>query len=182
MRRLALILLIAALTPLESAAAEPRIRDLVATEEHGSISVSFRLEGAFDDPEIGRALQSGLPTVITYDLVLIRKRPNWFDDTITSSKIEVVATYNSLTREYLLNYRRDRRLVSSGTFSSIDELKRAMANIREPDAFGTAGRKPYKLRVRVRADLLRRYVWYIIPWDVATPWEDTRVRSVGKPR
>ena len=176
------MLLVIALGSLELAAAEPRIRDLVATEADGSISVSFRLEGAFDEPEIGRALQSGLPTVITYELVLVRKRPNWFDDTLSSSLIEVAATYNSLTREYLLNYRRDRRLVSSRTFSSIDELKRAMANIREPDVFGTAGRKPYKLRVLVRADLLRRYVWYIIPWDVATPWADERVTSAGKQR
>lgn len=158
---------------------DARIRNLEALEEAERISVSFDLVGAFDAPEIRRAIESGLPTVLAYDLELIRKRPNWFDDTVSRARLEVVATYNSVTREYLLNYRRDRRLVRSEIFTSLDELKARMSRIDEPDLFSTAGRKPWKLRVRVRAELLRRYVWYIVPWDVATPWEDTRVESTA---
>ncbi|MGH9458397.1 MAG: DUF4390 domain-containing protein [Thermoanaerobaculia bacterium] len=160
------------------AVAEPRIRELEAHEADGRISVSFRLDEAFDDPDIRKAIESGLPTVLRYEIVLLRKYPNWFDDTIATSMIEVVATYNSVTREYLLNYRRDRRLVRSQVLSSLDELKRRMATINEPELFGTEGRKPWKLRVRVRAELMRRYVWYLIPWDVSTPWEETRVESL----
>ena len=176
MLRALLLILIAA--PLM--AAEPRIRELTATEQGGRVSVAFKLEGALETPEIRQAIGSGLPTVLTYELMLVRKRPNWFDDTLSRSRIEVVATYNSITREYLLNYRRDRKLVRSEIFSTLDELARRMSTIREEDLFSTAGRKPWKLRVLVRAELVRRYVWYLIPWDVATPWEKARVSSDGE--
>ena len=174
--RALLILLLAA--PL--LAAEPRIRELTAFEKDGKITVAFQLEGALETPEIRKAIESGLPTVLTYELVLVRKRSNWFDDTLTRSRIEVVATYNSITREYLLNYRRDRKLVRSEIFSNLEDLARRMSTIREEDLFSTGGRKPWKLRILVRAELLRRYVWYLIPWDVATPWENTRVTSDGE--
>lgn len=156
---------------------EARIRNLEAVEKSGRISVSFDLSGAFDTPEVRRAIESGLPTVLAYDLYLVRKRSNWFDDTITRARLEVVATYNSVTREYLLNYRRDRRLVRSEIFTSLEALKTRMSRIEEQDLFSTGGQKLWKLRVRVRAELLRRYVWYIVPWDVATPWETVGVQS-----
>ncbi len=171
-----LLLLLAA--PLV-AAGDPRIRELAATEQNGMVSVRFRLEDVFRKPEILQAIESGLPTVLAYEIELVRKRPNWFDDLVGSSRIEMVATYNSVTREYLLNYRRDRKLVSSEILSSLEELQRRMTSIREADLLSTAGRKPWKLRVRVRAELSRRYVWYLIPWDVSTDWEETRVESAA---
>jgi hypothetical protein len=167
------------LLALPLSAAESRIRELIATEQNGRISVRFRLEEAFSRPEILRGIESGLPTMLAYEIQLIRKRPNWFDDLVGTSRIEVIATYNSVTREYLLNYRRDRRLVSSEVFSSLDELQRRMTAISETDLLSTEGRKPWKLRVRVRADLSRRYVWYLIPWDISTAWEDARVESAA---
>lgn len=173
----AAILLSLLFVPFE-AWADPRISDLEADERNGRISVSFDLTDAFDAPELRQAIESGLPTLLRYEIVLIRKYPNWFDDTVATSEIEVIATYNSVTREYLLNYRRDRRLVRSQVLSSLEELKRRMTTIAEPELFGTEGRKPWKLRVRVRAELMRRYLWYVIPWDVSTPWEETRVESV----
>lgn len=177
MPTLRVLLLILVAAPLLGA--EPRIRDLTAVESGGQITVAFRLVGALETPEIRKALESGLPTVLTYELTLVRKWPNWFDDRLARSRIEVIATYNSITREYLLNYRRDRKLVRSEIFSSLDELAQRMSTIVEPDLFSTAGQKPWKLRVLVRAELLRRYVWYVIPWDVATPWEETRVKSAS---
>lgn len=178
-RVFALLLLLLAGTAAQAASA--RVQELVATEKDGWISVSFRLAGAFDTPEVRRALESGLPTVLTYDIELTRKRPNWFDDLLFRSKIEVIATYNSVTREYLLNYRLDRRLVRSEIFTSIEALKARMTKIEEKDIFSTAGRKPWKLRIKVRAELLRRYVWYVIPWDVSTEWEIARVEQVEAP-
>jgi hypothetical protein len=180
MRRCAVGIFALLLVATPARGEDARIRNLAAVEKSGRISVSFDLSGAFDAPEIRRAIESGLPTVLAYDLELIRKRPNWFDDTVSRARLEVVATYNSVTREYLLNYRRDRRLLRSEIFTSLEELKARMSRIDEQDLFSTEGRKPWKLRVRVRAELLRRYVWYIVPWDVSTPWENTRVESAGR--
>ncbi len=158
----------------------PAIENLSATAAHGKVSVRFELGGAFSDPQIVEALQSGLPTTVTYLVEIFRDRPNWFDDEIAQARIEVVSTFNSLTREYLLNYRRDRRLVRSETFTDLAALERRMTHIAEADFFDVAGRRPHKLKVRVKAELMRGWLMYMIPWEVATGWRETRVKTAAE--
>lgn len=161
---------------IASAALGANINNLRADYNGGKVSVQFDLDGPFDHEEIRQALQSGLPTGFTYHVKLIRKRPNWFDSTLDTQRIEVLATLNSVTREYLLNYRRDGRLVRSETISDFPTLQRRMTSIAE-EALLDAGRtSASKLRVRVRADLLRGYLLYVIPWDVSTGWKEVRVK------
>jgi hypothetical protein len=159
------------------AVAEARISRLSAMEKDGRVSVSFELTGAFDSDQLNQALESGLPTGFTYHVELERYRPNWFDTTIAKARIEVICTYDSRTREYLLNYRRDGKLVRSETLNDPAELRRLMATIDEPDLFSTGAWKPYKLKVRVRADLMREFLLNMIPWDVSTEWGEARVRT-----
>ena len=137
----------------------------------------FTLAGAFDNAEMIEALRSGLPTSFTYSIEIFRDRPNWFDDSIARASVEVICTYNSLTREYLLNLRRDKHLVRSETFTDLAELERRMTNIDEADLFEIGDRKPYKLKVRVKADLMRGWLMYVIPWEVSTKWREARVRT-----
>lgn len=141
------------------------------------MAVRFRLDGVLNQTEIIDALQSGLPTSLTYVVEIYRDKPNWFDEEVDSARIEVVCTFNSLTREYLLNYRRDRRLVRSETFTDLAALERRMTTIEEPGLFDVGGRKAYKMKVRVRADLMRGWLMYVIPWEVSTGWRETRVRT-----
>ncbi|MHB0968811.1 MAG: DUF4390 domain-containing protein [Thermoanaerobaculia bacterium] len=162
---------------LNAAAAEPRIERLAAEAAHGLVTVRFALANAFDAPEFEQALQSGLPTGFTYHIQIVRKRPNWFDDTIATSTIEVISTYNSVTKEYLLNYRRDRKLVRSETYVDLASLRQAMTTIEEPDLFSIGGRRAYKMVVRARADVARGFLLYLIPRDISTEWRTTRVRT-----
>ncbi len=157
----------------------PEIRNLGATEASGKVSVWFTLEGAFKNGELVQALQSGLPTSFTYVVEIFRDRPNWFDSGVDSSRVEVICTFNSLTREYLLNYRRDKHLVRSETFTDLAALVRRMTAIEEPDLFEIGKRKPHKLKVRVKADLMRGWLMYVIPWEVSTRWRETRVKPAG---
>lgn len=174
-----LILLIVLSFPLLAAGPDARIENLTATASGGKVSVRFELAGAFEHAEMTEALQSGLPTTITYFLEIFRDRPNWFDDGIAAARIEVVCTFNSVTREYLLNYRRDRRLVRSETFSDLAALERRMTTIEEADFFDIGRRRPYKLKVRVKASLMRGWLMYVIPWELETRWRETRVRGTA---
>ena len=142
------------------------------------VTVRFTMADAFANPEITQALQTGLPTSFTYVVEIFRDRPNWFDEGISRSRIEVIATFNSVTREYLLNYRRDRRLVHSETFTDVAALEKRMTTIEEPDLFDIGDRRSYKIKVRVRADLRRGWLFYLIPWEVSTRWREVRVRSI----
>lgn len=135
----------------------------------------FALEHGFDREETIQGLQSGVPTSFTYIVEIFRDRPNWFDDGIARSRIEVIATFNSVTREYLMNYRRDRRLVRSETFSDLAALQHRMTTIDEHDLFDIGQRPPHKIRVRVKADLMRGWLLYFIPWEISTRWRAVRV-------
>ncbi len=161
-------------------APRPAIEQLSATASGGKVSVRLSLTGAFRNGEMVEALRSGLPTTFAYTIEIFRDRPNWFDDGIRRARIEAICTYNSLTREYLLNTRRDRHLVRSATFTDLAGLERAMTTIDEIDLFEIGGRKPYKLKVRARATLMRGWFLWVIPSEVGTRWREVRVRS-GEP-
>jgi hypothetical protein len=141
------------------------------------VDVRFSLAHAFDRDQTIQLLQSGVPTSLTYVVEVFRKRPLWLDEGIGRARIEVIATFNSVTREYLLNYRRDRKLVRSETFSDLAALQHAMTHIDEPKLFDIGKRHPYKLAVRVKADLMRGWLLYVIPWEVSTRWKEARVEA-----
>jgi hypothetical protein len=157
-------------------AVDPHIENLSAVALGGKVSLRFTLADAFENGEMVQSLQSGLPTSFTYEVEIYRARPNWFDETVGRSRIEVICTFNSVTREYLLNYRRDRKLVRSETFSDLATMQNRMTTIDERDLFEIGGRRPYKLKVAVRADLMRTWRFYLIPWELTTRWRETRVQ------
>jgi hypothetical protein len=154
---------------------DPKIDALSAQALNRQVSVRFTMGHAFDREQTIQALQSGVPTNLVYVVEIYRDRPNWFDEGIARSRIEVIATFNSLTREYLLNYRRDHKLVRSETFNNLQSLERAMTNIDEPALFDIGSRPLYKLKVRVKADLMRGWLLYVIPWEISTRWRAVRV-------
>ena len=180
MRRAFVLVLCLSLTAplLADDAPEPKIEELKATASAGKVSVSFRLTNAFRNEEALEGLRNGAPTAFRYIVEIFRDRPNWFDDDIAQARVEVICTFNSLTREYLLNYRRDRRLIRSQTFSDLAALERAMTHIEETDFFDIGRRKPYKLKVRAKAELMTGWLMYVIPWETSTRWRETRVRTV----
>ena len=157
-------------------AADPRIENLSAISSGSKVTIHFTLADAFVSGDMVQSLQSGLRTSFTYEAEIYRDRPNWFDESVGRARIEVACTFNSVTREYVLNYRRDRKLVRSETFSNLAALQNAMTTIEERDLFDIGNRRPYKLKVRVRADLLRSWRFYVIPWEVTTRWRETRVQ------
>lgn len=172
-------LLLSALLLSASAAhaSEPSIHSLSAVATNGSISVQLELRDAFDNDDFQRNLQSGLPTGFTYHVELVRKRPNWFDDTIAAATVEAIATWNATTREYLVNHRRDGKLLRSETLSTAAEVRKSLTTISDPAFFPRGGRPVHKLVVRAKADITRRVIFYIIPATSSTPWRQTRVRT-----
>lgn len=177
MRSFLLGVLLFGLVAAAKASPDPHIEDLTAVANGSQVTVRFSMADAFANEETAQALQSGLPTSFTYVIEIFRDRPNWFDEGISRSRVEVIATFNSVTREYLLNYRRDRRLVRSETFTDVAALQKRMTTIDEPDLFDIGDRRPYKIKVRVRADLRRGWLLYLIPWEVSTRWREVRVRE-----
>ncbi|HXI12752.1 MAG TPA: DUF4390 domain-containing protein [Thermoanaerobaculia bacterium] len=161
-----------------SARSEPRIKELSAREDRGAVTVTFRLADAFSASAI-KNLQNGLPAGITYHIEFFLKRSNWFDAALSRSRIEVICSFNSVTREYLLNYRRDRRLVRSAVITDLAQLERALTVIEEKELFATGGARLSRLRVRVRADIGSGFFLSLLPTRISTSWRETRVRRAA---
>jgi hypothetical protein len=159
-----------------SVVADPKIENLSAVSTAGHVTVRFNLAAAFDRRRVDQ-VEAGAQTIITYIVEIYRDRPNWFDEGISRARIEVSAQFNSVTREYLLTYRRDRKLVRSETFTDLASLEKAMTAIDEPNLFDIGSRRPYKVKVRAKADLMRGWLLYFIPWEISTRWKEIRVTA-----
>jgi Domain of unknown function (DUF4390) len=168
--------LLTLLLATSAVAADPKIENLSAVSAGGKVTVRFNLAAAFDKRRVDQ-VEAGAQTIITYIVEIYRDRPNWFDEGISRSRVEVSAQFNSVTREYLLTYRRDRKLVRSETFSDLASLEKAMTVIDEPNLFDIGSRRPYKVKVRAKADLMRGWLLYVIPWEISTRWKETRVTA-----
>lgn len=178
-RLFSIVLLFALALPGTANAAEPSIDELEATAAGNAVSIRFKLAGAFQNDEFEKGLRSGLPTGFTYHIELVLKRPRWFDKILARSTVEVISTWNSVTQDYLINYRRDRRLVRSETIADLALLEQRMTTIVEGNILSLGTRGTGRARVRVRADFMPGYLLYVVPWELSTSWAETKIRSTG---
>jgi len=179
MRVLCLTLAFLFVAPAQLAAEDLQIRNLQAVESGDRITVRFELAGAFDREDTIKGLESGLPTVFSYYVDLVRYHKNWWDRTLDHVEIEVVATFNSVTREYLFNYRRNGKLVRSETLRDLDGLRARMTSIEEVRLFDPEDHPVGRLKVRVRADVGHDVTWFIIPRTIGTGWSACRIKREG---
>lgn len=177
MRPPRLLLPLLALLLLAAAPERPAITEVTAALDLDAreVRVSFRLAGAFDETARER-LAAGLPTGFTYEIELLRDRKRWWDDGLEETSLEVVAMFNALSRDYLLNFKRDGRLVESRTVRELADLERAMTEVGGLAAFvvpeGVRARQ--RLLVRVRA-VLGTATWLgFVPTERETAWAESR--------
>ncbi|MGE0640276.1 MAG: DUF4390 domain-containing protein [Thermoanaerobaculia bacterium] len=151
----------------------PEIQGLSIMATGGQVLVSFRFEGGMTE-EIRERIDSGLPTSFVYELELMKDRKHWWDRPLKSSRVEVVAMYNAVTHEYLLNTKHDGRLIGSQTVREVDELERAMTRFASFPAFAVeAGAEPGRYLVRARVELGLGAMLGFIPYQRDTPWRES---------
>ena len=119
MRRLrhpALLLACSLAAPRRSAAGRARHRRPRASPlDGGQVLVELPARRTASTPETRERIESGLPTGFIYELELARDRKRWWDDGLARARLEVVAMYNAVTREYLVNTKQDGKLIDSRT-------------------------------------------------------------------
>jgi len=154
---------------------KPHVSDLTVSLEAGHIDVGFTLTNIFDD-ELVERIQTGLPTGFDFKLRLVRsQRWWWFDPNLGSADLNVVAMYNAVTGEYLVNYKQDGKLVDSRVVREIPELRDAMTRFESLRVFDTEGLETKKrLWVRVQAELGSRHLLFLIPTTIETGWAESR--------
>ncbi|MEO8502888.1 MAG: DUF4390 domain-containing protein [Acidobacteriota bacterium] len=156
------------------AAAEPHLSDLKTALEGRKVMISFRLTDGFDS-ELRERIQSGLPTGIVYDMQLFKDRLHWWDRGIAESSLQVVAMFNAVTREYLVNFKLDGRLIESRQLRDLDELEEALTHVEALPVFDLAPMPAdWKLLIAVRAELGSGTMLAFIPTHLRTDWKESR--------
>jgi hypothetical protein len=173
--RAVFLALLSALLASGGDAGEPRIAALEVIPAAGRIDISFVLEDVFDDQLVER-IQTGLPTGFDFKIKLVRsQRWWWFDPDIREADFSVVAMYNAVTGEYLVNYKKDGKLIESRVVREIRDLRDAMTRFEDLHAIDTTGlEEDRSLWVRVRGILGSRHRLFIIPTTIETDWADSR--------
>ncbi len=176
---LGLALFLAPTAPLLAA----ELRDLQPTVADGQVQVSFQLAGAFDQGVMDR-IQSGLPTAFVYEIELLRDRKRWWNDQIADASLEVVAMYNAVSQEYLVNFKRDGKLVESRLARSRPELESAMTHFERVPLFALAdlrGGPGSRFILKARAELGSKTWLSFIPVNVNTDWAMSRKFRAREP-
>jgi hypothetical protein len=170
------VVLLVATTP--ALAAKPEIVDLAVDRDGERLELSFQLVAGFDDA-LRRRIESGLPTGFVYQIKLERVRKWWLNGEVEKAQLEVFAMYNAITREYLVNFKHDGKLIDSRTVKSLEEAERAMSIIHALPAFELEVVPDARMVLRVRADLGSKNFLGLFPTTISTDW--TEVRSVDQP-
>lgn len=157
-----------------SSADKPRLSELQVALDGRRVEASFELVNGFTDKLFER-IQTGLASGFTYQFVLTRDQKRWFDNRLDSSTLEVTAMYNAVTREYLVNFKQDGKLVDSRIALDREELERAMTRFSGLTIFhlGEKGNDK-RLSVGARAELGSKTTLLIIPTRVKTDWVRSR--------
>lgn len=148
------------------------IAALSVLRDGATLLVSFRLDRALDE-RTWEKIESGLPTGFTYDIEVQRLRRRWFDKRVGSTRLQVVAMYNALTREYQVNFRRDGELYASRVVTSAADLERALTVFEKLPSIEIEDDRAGRFVLRVRAELRSRTRLGLIPDRVHTAWVET---------
>lgn len=153
---------------------KPYLSELQVSLEGRRVEANFELINGFDD-DLFERIQTGLASGFTYQFVLFRDQKRWFDNKLASSNLEVTAMYNAVTREYLINYKQDGKLIDSRIARDREELERSMTKFDGLTIFHLGDLNPDKrVLVRARAELGSKTTLLIIPTSVNTDWVRSR--------
>ncbi len=153
---------------------EPYLSDVRVALERGNVEVSFELREAFSDETLER-IRTGLPTGFIFQFRLDRDRKRWFDASVATSALQVVAMYNAVNSEYLVNYKLDGELIESRVVREQEDLELALTRFEGVAIFhldGVTSRD--RLLVRARADLGSKTGFLFLPTRVTTGWHRSR--------
>jgi len=162
---------------------KPRVEALRADARGPDVFVGFRLAGALN-PELATKIESGLETVIRYEIRLYRHNAHWFwDDRMDTRRYRVGVTYDPVTREYVIVETMDGRPLQRNTTHNFAEVARRLMS-RENLLVFRVGHNDWRtnLYVQIRATFDSGYLFTIIPVDSRTPWTESNRFEVKVPQ
>ena len=160
-RRAGVAVVLWAMAVVAVLAAEVRVTPLVA---EGQVFASFTAADSYTR-EVQEAVESGLPTTLTFTVELRQAAVIWWDHTVTTVTVASSIKYDNLTRAFQVSKMSDGRVVSSESTNNEDDAKKWATEFERVKLSQGDNLEPngeYYVRVRMRASPRRSFsLW---PW------------------
>jgi len=172
-------LAVAAAALLDAAEAPKPHIDLLRIETRGpDVFLRFHLTGALN-PELGKKIEAGLETAIRYEIRLYRRYRYWFDTYLDTRRYRVAATYDPVTREYVVEETLDKKPLKRTTTRDFGEVQRMLVSRDGLLAFRVADDMPRRnLYCSMQARFDAGFLFAFIPVDGKTDWKKSSVFDV----
>ena len=150
------------------------VRDLRVAMEEDGVHASFNVVDAFDEDIMAR-IMSGLETTFEVRVRIDEELELWFNRRVCERELRLSCTRDTLGSVYRITKSLDGNVFESLVLDNEEEMKRAMTvvdRLKVLDAGVLRRNADYQLKVK--AELLSRYVLLVVPWDIDTPWRKKR--------
>lgn len=145
----------------------------VALEEDG-VKLSFTLNGTFADEVIAR-IKSGLETSFRIKIRIDQDREFWFNRRVAERDLKLSCTYDNIASVYRVSKSLDGDVFESVVVDNDQEMKTAMSKINHLKILDNGHLEHNEEYIlKVRGEILSRYVLLVVPWDIKTPWREKR--------
>jgi hypothetical protein len=137
--------------------------------------VFYQLRGAMD-ADVWGAINSGQRLSFNYDVQLIEEHRFWFDHKLAQVQLSNSVKLDTLTSQFHLLRQLNGEMVEIKTTTRREDIERWLTEIENLRLIGRSSLAPdSSYLLQVRAHLKSDFIFYIIPWEVYTPWETVRV-------
>jgi len=151
------------------------IREVQVKGSNGNWRVSFSVENCFTE-KMEEAIQTGIPTTLTFYLQLCQVRSWWRDRKVASLQFQHTVQYSPIRREYQVTLGEKE---TSRVTQNFEEAKRWMAKVQEAEIKPSSEIKldvlTY-LRIKTELDPVKlplhlEYLFFFVSlWDFETDW------------
>ncbi len=160
--------------PSRTCALEPKITDILVTNDVENVLLYARLANGFK-PEMELAVLAGIPTVFTIWVEVYEQRPWLWDKKIKKNEIRRTIKYDNLKKTFSVLTNNAEPII----FTDLESAQKAMSDfngiIAVPMSSLMKGRN-YYMMVKIKMDKVRLplHMEYVFPfvsfWDFETSW------------
>lgn len=160
--------------PIHTCALEPKIKDVLITNDVENVLLYARLVNGFK-PEMELAVLAGIPAIFTLWLEVYEEKPLLWDKTITRKEIKHTMKYDNLKKTFSVTTNK----VDPVIFTDFESAQKAMSDFNGIVAVQMSslvkGRSYYAI-IKIKMDKVRLplHMEYVFPfvslWDFETSW------------
>jgi hypothetical protein len=160
--------------PSQTCALEPKIRDVLITNDAENVLLYARLVNGFK-PDMELAILAGIPTIFTMWIEVYEERPLLWDKIITRKQIKRTIKYDNLKKTFNIIINKTNPVI----FTDFESAQKAMSDfngiVSVPMSSLVKGRSYYAM-IQIKMDKVRlplhmEYVFsFVSLWDFETSW------------